>query len=53
MQREGIIVVTHLPKQVSADPPTVLADLLAAYSLAASRPRPAVFVHVEPKLRSA
>ncbi|MEN0135321.1 MAG: hypothetical protein AAGC80_09250 [Rhodococcus sp. (in: high G+C Gram-positive bacteria)] len=53
MQREGIIVVTHLPKQISADPSTVLADLRAAYSLAASRPRPAVFVHVEPNLRSA
>ncbi|SED63990.1 hypothetical protein SAMN04490220_5065 [Rhodococcus jostii] len=53
MQREGIIVVTHLPRQIQTDPSTVLADLRAAYSLAASRPRPPVFVHTEPNLRSA
>ncbi|WP_016884425.1 MULTISPECIES: hypothetical protein [unclassified Rhodococcus (in: high G+C Gram-positive bacteria)] len=53
MQREGIIVVTHLPKQIQADPATVLADLRTAHTLAASRPRPPVFVHTEPKLRSA
>ncbi|MFZ2177648.1 MAG: hypothetical protein WAW17_27195 [Rhodococcus sp. (in: high G+C Gram-positive bacteria)] len=47
MQRAGIIVVTHLPKQIQHAPATVLADLRAAHELAASRPRPAVFVHTE------
>ncbi len=45
MQREGIIVVTHLPKMIQTDPATVLADLRAAHSLAASRPRPPVCVY--------
>lgn len=53
MQREGIVVVTHPPEQIRTDPPTVLADLRAAYTLAASRPRPPVFVHTETHLRSA
>ncbi|MDV7357374.1 hypothetical protein R4282_30700 [Rhodococcus oxybenzonivorans] len=43
MQREGIVVVSHSPEQISAAPATVLADLRAARSLAASRPRPSVF----------
>ncbi|AOW93785.1 hypothetical protein BFN03_17070 [Rhodococcus sp. WMMA185] len=53
MQREGIIVVTHLPKQIQTDPATVLADLRAAFSLAASRPRPPVSIYTEENRRSA
>ncbi|MFC9362071.1 hypothetical protein ACFTZB_36550 [Rhodococcus sp. NPDC057014] len=53
MQREGIVVVTHLPEQIRTDPATVLADLRAAYTLAAARPRPPVFVHTDTHLRSA
>ncbi|MBV6755534.1 hypothetical protein [Rhodococcus opacus] len=53
MQREGIVVVTHPPEQIRTDPSTVLADLRAAYTLAASRPRPPVSGHTETHLRSA
>ncbi|NLE81956.1 MAG: hypothetical protein GX610_20725 [Rhodococcus sp.] len=42
MQRAGIVVVTHLPKQLRSDPETVLADLRAGWEMAMSRPRPAV-----------
>lgn len=44
MQRSGIIVVSTLPQQLTADPRTVLADLHAAHDLARSRPRPAIFL---------
>lgn len=42
MQRAGIVVVTHLPKQLRSEPATVLADLRAGWELAVSRPRPSV-----------
>ena len=44
MQRAGIVVVSTLPRQLTSDPRTVLADLRAAYRLACVRPRPAVFL---------
>ncbi|MCQ4120499.1 hypothetical protein [Rhodococcus tibetensis] len=53
MQREGIVVVTHLPEQIQTEPATVLADLRAARTLAASRRRPSVFVSAEHLRRSA
>lgn len=42
MQRHGIIVVTHLPKQIRKDPRTVLADLHSAYEQGLERERPNV-----------
>jgi len=42
MQRHGIIVVTHLPKQIRHDPRTVLADLHSAYEQGLERERPNV-----------
>ncbi|NCL72738.1 hypothetical protein [Rhodococcus sp. YH1] len=42
MQRNGIIVVSHLPRQIRDDPATVLADLEAAYHQGTQRPRPPV-----------
>lgn len=53
MQRAGIVVVTHLPKQIRSDPSTVLADLRANYALAAARPRPAVRLRLEEVRRPA
>ncbi|MFD4369027.1 hypothetical protein [Rhodococcus sp. NPDC058521] len=44
MQRAGIVVVTHLPKQLRSEPATVLADLRAGWELAVSRPRPPVYL---------
>ncbi|WP_433609049.1 hypothetical protein [Prescottella agglutinans] len=42
MQRHGIIVVAHLPKQIRHDPHTVIADLVAAYEHDLERQRPNV-----------
>ncbi|MDH6282191.1 hypothetical protein [Prescottella agglutinans] len=42
MQRHGIIVVAHLPKQIRQDPRTVIADLVAAYEQGLERERPNV-----------
>lgn len=42
MQRHGIIVVTHLPKQIQRDPSTVIADLVIACEQASARERPNV-----------
>lgn len=44
MQRHGIIVVTHLPRQIRHEPAIVLADLAAAYRQGLERPRPDVRV---------
>ncbi|MGX7729030.1 hypothetical protein ACWPOB_07100 [Rhodococcus sp. 2H158] len=44
MQRHGIIVVTHLPRQIRTEPATVLADLTAACRQGLERPRPDVRV---------
>ena len=43
MQRHGVIVVEHLPKQIRNDKRTVLRDLRENCLLASSRPRPPVF----------
>ncbi|MCL2533674.1 MAG: hypothetical protein FWE39_05865 [Nocardiaceae bacterium] len=42
MQRHGIIVVAHLPKQIRHDPRTVIADLVTAYEQGLERERPNV-----------
>ncbi|MCP2294730.1 hypothetical protein APR11_001137 [Nocardia amikacinitolerans] len=42
MERLGIIVVAHLPRQIQHDQQTVLADLRAAVARATLRPRPPV-----------
>ena len=42
MQRHGIVVVSHLPRQIRDEPDTVLADLRQNYLHAKLRPRPAV-----------
>ncbi|MGW0045093.1 hypothetical protein [Rhodococcus sp. NPDC003348] len=42
MERHGIVVVAHLPRQLRTEPRTVVADLEAAYRRARARPRPDV-----------
>lgn len=42
MQRHGIVLVSHLPSQITGEPQVVRDDLAQGIALASSRPRPAV-----------
>ncbi|WP_240945638.1 hypothetical protein [Rhodococcus sp. HNM0569] len=42
MERFGIVVVSHVPRQLRLEPDVVIADLEAAYRRARERARPAV-----------
>ncbi|WP_186627550.1 hypothetical protein [Rhodococcus sp. BP22] len=44
MERIGIVIVAHLPKQIRDDPTGVLDDLRAGYARALARPRPPVHI---------